>query len=216
MANHINHLLDLQVKRKRIQKFLNGSIAVLVGGSSVILIVLEPQYLKFVGMVALMAVIGVVAAQAMEFDPDEPDGGENKAKANGCFFTIVLMVVGLWTISSLIAAIMATEHYEFAIGYGVVLGVAVWLYPKIAEFTAKKYPEIWRLEYECGICETGCYKDGKYICPVCDFISTSQKHYGLRQHFTQTHADTAKNLRIFGKICSSCESRTNSRKKSKR
>ena len=216
MTTPIPELLTKQTKRKRIQKFLSGSIGVLVGGSSVILIVLEPQYLTFVAMVALMAVIGVVAAQAMEFDPNEPDGGENKAKANGCFFVIVLMVVGLWTISSLIAAIMATEHYEFAIGYGVVLGVAVWLYPKIAESTAKKYPEIWRLEYECGICETGCYQDGKYICPVCDFVSTSQKHYGLRQHFTKTHADTAKNLRIFGKICSSCETRANPKKRSKR
>ena len=212
MANHIDHLLDLQVKRKRIQKFLNGSIAVLVGGSSVILIVLEPQYLTFVAMVVLMAVIGVVAVQGMEFDPNEPDGGENKAKANGCFFTIVLMVVGLWTISSLIAAIMATEHYEFAIGYGVVLGVAVWLYPKIAEFTAKKHPEIWRLEYECGICETGCYKDGKYTCPVCDFVSTSQKHYGLRQHYTKTHRETSKSLPIFGRICSECSTKTKNQK----
>ena len=213
MTTPITELLTKQIKRRRIERFLKGSIAVLIGGSSVILIGLEPQYLTFVGFLALMAVIGVVAVQAMEFDPNEPDGGERKAKANGCFFFIILAVVGLWALGRLLSAIMATEHYEFAIGYGVVLGIAVRLYPKIAEFTAKKYPEIWRLEYECGICETGCYKNGKYTCPVCDFVSTSQKHYGLKQHFTKTHRDTAKNLRIFGKICSSCESRTNKRKK---
>lgn len=214
MTTPIPELLTKQAKRKRIRNLLSGSIAVVVGGSSVILIVLEPQYLTFVAMVALMAIIGVVAAQAMEFDPNEPDGGENKAKANGCFFTIVLMVVGLWTISSLIAAIMETEHYEFAIGYAVVLGFAVWLYPKIAEFTAKKYPEIWRLEYECGICETGCYKNGKYTCPVCDFVSTSQKHHGLRQHYSKSHRDIAKNLPIFGRICDDCKAKNNVKKKS--
>jgi len=214
MTTPISELLTKQIKRRRVQKFLSGSIAVLVGGSSVILIGLEPQYLTFVGFLALMAVIGVIAVKAMEFDPNEPDGGENKAKANGCLFFIILAFVGLWALASLLSAIMATEHYEFAIGYGVVLGIAVRLYPKIAEFTAKKYPEIWRLEYECGICETGCYKNGKYICPVCDFVSTSQKHHGLRQHYTKSHREIAKSLPIFGRICNDCKSKNNVKKKS--
>ena len=212
MTTPISELLTKQIKRRRIQKFLRGSIAVLVGGSSVILIGLEPQYLTFVGLLALMAVIGMFAVKAMEFDPNEPDGGERKAKANGCLFFIILAFVGLWALASLLSAIVATEHYEFVIAYGVVLGIAVRLYPKIAEFTAKKYPEIWRLEYACGICETGCFRDGKYCCPVCDFVSTSQKHHGLKQHYTKSHRETARSLSIFNRICSECTERTKRRK----
>ena len=209
----IPELLTEQIKRRRVQKFLNWSIAALVGGSSVILIALEPQYLTFVALAALMAVIGGIALQAMEFDPNEPDGGENKAKANGCFYITILFFVGLWTLGSLVSAIVATEHFGFAIAYLVVVVIAAWLYPKIAEFTAKRFPPIWRLEYECGICETGCYRNGKYSCPVCDFVSTSQKHHGLRQHFTRSHHDTSANLPIFNRICSNCAERTKHTKK---
>ena len=205
MNEQIESLLQLQLKRKRIQNFLTGSLALLISLGAVVLVILEPQYLKFVAMLFVMGLIFLMATNAMEFDPSEPDGGENKAKANGCFFSIVLIFVGLWTISSLLAAIASTENYEFAIGFGVFLVLSAWFYPKIDELTARRHPEIWRLEYECGICNSGCYNEGKYCCPVCDFISSSQKYSGLRQHYTKSHKDIASKLRLFRKVCAECQ-----------
>ncbi len=210
--SHIDHLFSLQLKRKRMENFFKGLIAAVLGAVSILFVGLEPQYLMFVGMIALMAVIAFFGVQVVRLDPNEPDGGESKAKGNGCIFVLAFLFSGLWALDSLLSAIMETEHYEFAITYGLALGLSIWFYPKIKRLTAKRYPEIWRLEYECGICEAECYKDGRYYCPVCDFVSTSQKYHGLKQHYDKAHREMAENLPIFSRICAYCVNRSKSKK----
>lgn len=207
MSEQIDQLLNDQSKRKRLQKLLTWSLGIMFVCSSGIFIFYEPQFLWFVSMIGVTVFLFFLAVEGMQFDPNEPDGGENKAKANGCFFFIALSISGLFTLSTLLSALSQTEHWELALGYGTILIACALIFPRVPEWTARRYPNIWRIEYQCGICELSSYHENQYHCPACDFVSTGKKRYGLQRHFRQAHSDIQKKLNPFKKVCEKCADR---------
>ena len=204
MDRHLDYLISEQSKRLRLLNRIYWIIGTIFVFSSVALLIYETQYLWLIPVILALAIIVKVGVAGMEFDPEEPDGGENKAKANGCLFFITFLIMGIIALSVLIAAMAATVHWELVLGFLISIGACIWIFLKSRELTAKRYPSIWRLEYECGVCESEMYRDNQYHCPACTFVSKSKKRHGLKQHIRKAHPELDQQLNLFRKVCSNC------------
>ncbi|MDC1239884.1 hypothetical protein N8Z80_02470 [Litorivicinus sp.] len=213
MNTHTENLLKDQAKRKRLQKTGTTLILIMLSSTSVGFLVLEPQFLVVVLMLGVEVGLFYGFMEASEFDPEDADGGGDKALGRSIFFVILIVLAGLYALSFFLEAVVETENYTVLFCYILVLILCAYLYPNIDELTAKRYPAIWRLEYSCGICETGAYQDYQYKCPLCDFVSSDKKRYGLARHMTQTHANIARDLPLIKSVCSDCKSRDANYKK---
>lgn len=204
LNSYLDHLISEQSKRFRLLRRVYWVIGTIFVCSSVVFFLYETQYIWFIPLIVSTLIVVKVGMAGMEFDPEEPDGGDNKAKANGCLFLIAISIMGVIALSLLGSSMLATENWELSIGYLAITGTCAWISLEARKFTAKRYPSIWQLEYECGICESKMFRGEQYHCPACDFVSTSKKRHGLRQHFKKAHPDLDQQINLFGKVCSNC------------
>ena len=211
MDSHLDYLLSEQSKRSRSLNRIYWIIGAIFVCSSVALLVYETQYLWLIPVIVALAIIVKLGVVGMEFDPEEPDGGENKAKANGCFFFIAFSIMGIIALSVLFGAMAATVHWELVLGFFISTGACIWIFLESREFTARRYPSIWRLEYECGVCESEMYRDNQYHCPACNFVSKGKKRHGLKRHIRKAHTELDQQINLFRKVCSDCLQRDESK-----
>ena len=210
MEKRFDELLQQSSSRSRLLKSAHIAIGLVFGTYSIALSIYEPQYIKVAVMLVICGVILALVGPGTELDPNEPDGGENLAKSNGFLLFIALLIAGAITILLLLSALIETTRWGLSLGFFVTAGGCLWALLQSREWSAKRFPSLWRSEYECGICESGTFRDGKYRCPVCDFASKSKKRFGLRQHIKKAHPEVLSEVDIFKKVCNDCLTRDNS------